>query len=321
MRRYLTPILVAIIAITGAVVAGSAVGRALRPMADNAAKATTNLRIPSPLYIEDRELDLGDIAETVEYRCTLNIRNSSDQSVTISRFANTCNCLSITPNQNVVVPPGESLPLELVIRATLDPAELSGTPVQTSIQLAAVYDSQGKQGQAEWDIRYKIIPTIRLDPVRVQFAQHSIQAGGLIRRATVHLSAGVNSVEAVPHPEWKVDLIAAGASSPLAVQLVALARNPKTPRVIDDTILLTPVTEDGRRLPPKPLRITGELCPDVVSTPRMLHFGRIAVGERVTDNLRFSSLTGSDYTLDVQSAPVGWTVVRATNDPQVYCMR
>lgn len=277
---------------------------------------------PGPLFIPVHELELGKIPEATEHKHRFPISNTGTNTIVIRHFENSCNCLSIAPNQDVELQPGDVKDFELTIRALPEQTEkLANEEERRLLLFTAIYITQGQQQRTEWAITYQITPTIRVEPLRDSFGKHSITAGSLVRRASIQLAKNTKTVEVSPHPEWEIRLIpASGEANPSSVlQLVAIARHPKTSRIIDDTITLTPINRDGLRLPAKTFRLEGALSPDVVVAFETLHYGHVVIGNKVTDTVRFLSLTDMKFkVVEAQELPSGWQVTRSDYDEHVW---
>ncbi len=276
---------------------------------------------PILLTVSADELEIGKLPESSEHHHPFHIRNSSTDAVVIRRFESSCNCLSVTPGQDVTLLPGESVRFDLAIRATPELKEtLPDGGIRRELLLTPVFaTTTEKEQRVDFEFAYHLTPTIRLEPARIAFGQRSIRADGLILRATIQLAPDVKSVEVAPHPEWDVRLIPNGPQTSSTQLVMLIARNPKVCRPVIDVISFTPVTHDGSKWPNKSLQVDGEISPDVVATPRTLHYGRAAVGETMTDTVRLHSLTGTPFkVLGVRQLPDGWHAIPSEYDEHVW---
>ncbi|MFO0810873.1 MAG: hypothetical protein U0746_19770 [Gemmataceae bacterium] len=85
---------------------------------------------------------------------------------------------------------------------------------------------------------------------------------------------------------------------------------------------ITPTHRDGRRLPAKVVRVTGEVVSDVAVSPPVAYFGRTPLGGRADETVRLYSRTGTPFrVVGVETSDGRLAVEAAQGQAAMYTLR
>jgi hypothetical protein len=121
----------------------------------------------------------------------------------------------------------------------------------------------------------------------------------------IHLSPTATTVEVIDHEHWNTEV---RTKADGMVEIHCVAKAPRVPRRIDDTLFIQPIVANGDLLMQKALRIQGDIQADIQNRPSLIHAGRVVVQTEIQERLQLISLSESIFTADVQSAPPGVSI-------------
>jgi hypothetical protein len=269
-------------------------------------------RETDPLSISEDDLNLGEVLESEKHEHSIHVYNRSSKKIVVRSISANCDCLQISPNRDVELGPGGSIPVALVLRATISPKqERTDNGYRLTVPVEIQYSSaSGKLVRKEWVLEATLAPVITLRQKAVDVGSYSILAALPEQVIEVEAEAFVKEVRCDVSPLWKTRIVKEGASErKTRFRITVSVAETPSPRKISDVLRIVPVGEGGVLLPGKEVRLLGEFLPDVVATPPTLHAGRPAVGATVTEWVRVHSLTNRPFSIERVETGEGLTVV------------
>jgi hypothetical protein len=258
--------------------------------------APSDEAVNAALTIPEEELDLGRVWETNSHEHVVHITNLTDRPVTITNFEKTCNCVTITPYADVTLEPRETKAFAL--RLGLNSRTKPSDPMATEpfrVRFAARYEGQPEHAKAEWQLKAEVRPTIRLNPSVFRLGTRSDRQP-IEEHIQIEAGPGVESIEGEPAAGWGLEISRVGAGEASRKFAGVLRRKGDArPGTVSDVIRFHPLDDQGRRLPPKELKVEGEVARDVVADPRELHHGRKPCGTSAEESIRLVSLTNRTF--------------------------
>lgn len=265
------------------------------------------------LTIPQEELDLGRVWETTSYEHVVHVTNLTDQPVTIDRFERTCNCVAVTPHGDVTIGPRETeaFTLKLMLNSRAGPSDRMG-PEPFRVRFAARYEGQPENVQAEWLLKAEVLPTLRLKPGLLRLGTKSDRQV-IEEKVQIEAGSGVESIEGEPASGWGLELTPDGAGDG-SKRFTGILRRKDDAKAgaVSDIIRFHPLDGHGKRLPPKELKVEGEVAQDVVADPREIQHGRKLCGTSAEETVRLGSLTDRTFrVVAVTSTSADLKVTRA----------
>jgi hypothetical protein len=141
-----------------------------------------------------------------------------------------------------------------------------------------------------------VVPTIRAVPSVVRLGVRSHLEQLFEKSVAIEAAAEIQRLESEAPPAWTVAISRdAARSAPTGFRVTIRSKDAPAIRQFKDVIRLTPVTGDGRRLPPKELTVEGEIVHDIAAHPRDIRFGRRLGGTTAEEAIRLLSLTNRRF--------------------------
>jgi hypothetical protein len=250
------------------------------------------------LVVAEDDLDLGRCYQTRSARHRFRITNRSTNTITLTRFDTSCECLRISPESDVVLQPSETKAFEvdLTLVSRAQAATLSEEARRVSAGVRYTVTAGGEEHRTSWEFRCVLVPTIRCEPAIVRLGTLSARLPGIERIVRIKATEEVASVETEDNSAvWTVAIEREAPDSLPQSFRATLRAKEQRPRLVSDRIRFRPVRRDGTRLPPIEVRIEGEVVEDVVAQPREIHFGRQAFEAMLEEAIQLHSLTDKSF--------------------------
>jgi hypothetical protein len=153
------------------------------------------------------------------------------------------------------------------------------------------------------------LPTLRFADLDLgPISNHSQQVD-----KTIPIEAGnsIKQIEVGTHSQWQLSLVRGQIATSFTLHL--RSNGILAARKVDDDIVLTPISAEGKKLPAKLLKISGEIMVDVVPSSKALYFGLRPCGTVGQDAIMLRSLTNTPFTVKhVFKTAIGLEVVDQT---------
>ncbi len=252
---------------------------------------------PAPaLVFAAEDLTFGPIPESEPVERELRLTNTTAEPITVERFETSCSCLGVEPAGSLTLAAGETKTLRIKLKAAIPSnAKLSGDGLfdETVTVTAVVPTTVHPTGRLRAEFRYTVRQTVRFEPAVVQLGVVSHREP-LTAKATLTLRPPIADVRVLPHPEWAVKLADGGNGRR---EIVATPIRPGVPRAVNDTLQFVPVGSDGVDRPARPLTLRGEVNHDITSSPTDILLGRLRLGTKTEETIRFVSRTNRKFTV------------------------
>ncbi len=317
MRKALT--------LGGLVAAALAVQYASAPT-DRVSGNTTPVAV-APVAIDERDLHVGPVFESDRVQHSLVITNTGGSPATIKRVAATCDCTDIVPAGGFCLQAGEARRVSMAISlpASMPPTADSPLSADTVLTIVRVqYEVDGKRGTTiQRKVRGTLLTTCTIRPQAVDLG--TILQRDAAARATVDIDVPdyVAGIECEPPAGWRASIETPYKTfQPGRYRVTLCNAVPLAVRRINTAMTITPSHNDGRRLPAKVVRVTGEVVGDIAASPPAVYFGRIPLGGRTDEAVRLYSRTGTPFRVDGVETSDGRLAVEAVEgQTAMYALR
>jgi hypothetical protein len=261
---------------------------------------STESSAPTPgearLVIADADLDLGTPYEADHYEHSFDVKNVTDQAITVAYWQRSCSCADVSPAGPVVFESGETKRLTAGFK--LIPKKWSDDPIEGVLFSVRIYPTIHENDEdvkiGAWEFHCRILPTIHFNPPVLNLGVHSEKEAAIEGSADVVALLDVRSVECTGSARWDVEVQSPNESTK-GYRLKVRSKGKLQPEEIRETFTVTTVRENGEPLPIKELQVVGKIVRDVVADPPQIQFGRQACGKSGTETVSLRSLTGGSF--------------------------
>ncbi len=225
--------------------------------------------------------------------------NPGTGEVDIEDFSSSCTCSSISP-RSLVIPSGQTRTIRLTIDLTGHAPQYQDNSVhEFEVSLAPRIKTGSPRSSEVWAVRGRVRTVIQVKPSVVDLGRYSELAQPLPAGSVeVMVAEAVRSVATRSSTtQFHASLEPVG-HTPGRRKLTVTPVGKLRVGPISSHVTLLSHGKEGRRLPPKEIRITGEVLPDVQASPPAVLFGAKMVGEKVEDTLTLRSLVGQPFRLE-----------------------
>lgn len=224
------------------------------------------------LFIDPKQLDLGEVWATPNHSFTLNVQNLAGSPRTITRFQTTCGCLQLLP-ENRTLQPGEKVEFAAQIQLLPGlPSERGVSHWPKTVQIDPVF-KENLVPIPGWRLKGVVRNRIGIDTAQLSFADLCIHGGPAITRkvrAKNYLSG--QTLTATIKPEWgKVKIENSGIADEFLVLVTPSPSLPIGPFRFD--VPLSVQTTEEEKFPGPILEISGDMQPSSRVMPRVVFLG------------------------------------------------
>lgn len=245
--------------------------------------------------VEATSLDFGEAWESDQFDWDFTVTNKSSEPVEVRGFRKSCACISIEP-QNLLLVPGqpETVRIRLNLRSRNSAPESRDFGVEIE---PAIFNRNGEvlKGVKPWVVHGKIRRVLWAEPPHFRF--------GKLSNLTLPLPQSIQLKSAVPfaslavtttRPDWSASAICASNASTDWIVTVVPPTRLEIGR-IDCTVDLTPELANGDSLPPHQLRVEGEVVHDVQANTSWVILGPRRLEEVAEERIWLYSLTNQSF--------------------------
>lgn len=293
-RSVLLTILVATPVCLAAYFIGSSLGEL--PAKHNSPVADSPVA-PAGLFIDPRELNLGEVWESPDFTATVRLQNTSDQDIAVSKFSTSCNCSGVEP-PSPVVPANGSVLLRVNINLTY-PLPYAWGVEKRPFSLAIAPILAGGKATRGWETTATIKSRVSLSALRLEFADKCTH-GGLVVRRKVEATAYVPlaGLEATAHPNLASVQVKPLPGSPGKYE-ITIGPDPKLPLgPFEFDVPIIAVTPDGVRYRCATIRVRGDMQPATRIVPGIVFLGEQLIGSEATAEVSVRLPKGSGWAVD-----------------------
>jgi hypothetical protein len=244
------------------------------------------------LHVAANSLNFGEVWENAEFVWVLPIENRSTQEVRITDFSSSCNCSKIEP-RSLTIPSGELrkvvLTLDLTAAKTADEYRKAIRDFEVSIAPRC----EAAATPLSWTIWGRVRVPFVFEQPRLDLGRHSELAQPLLPR-TVALTglvplATLNCKTTLAHFKAQVQRTATRDR----FELTLTPTKPLTCGFHTFEVQVFPQLVSGEELPGKTLPVRVRVESDLQTTPPVVVFGALPVGESAEEvlTLRFPDRT------------------------------
>jgi hypothetical protein len=231
-------ILLAIVAATGAAIAGDWAARRNTEEPRTTAKRETidGLEIDSP------HLDFGEVWASEDWSRLIPVRNTTERPIHVEEFRTGCPC-HVAETKALTIPPGETREVRLILDPAKQSPSLVGQPYRVDTELRPVIG--GWPAPRAWRVRGTIRPLIGTDTAAVLFGESNrVGQPPVSRRVRVQFrDAGVAAAEVRPAV---ADVRVVAGGSPTEWSVVVTPHTDRKPGPFTGTLTITNLSPDGR---------------------------------------------------------------------------
>jgi hypothetical protein len=254
------------------------------------------------LSVPAEKLDFAEVWETDRFAWTLPVENCGSERVAVTGVVGSCQCLTVEPQQFALDPGGRiDLRLALDLRPRSGEKAESGVRPFSVVLMPIIKPEPGRVWRSpEWKVSGRVRRVLDA-PDEVWLGTHSEFAPALLPRSvTVVPKVPVRSLRATVDRSDIVADVSADRERPdrFVVELTAKDGGSYGPGDISWSVTLHSVAADGTELPPKTIRLTGRIVPDVRSEPLEVLFPARTVGDVVEEVVSLRSLTGTPFRIE-----------------------
>ncbi|HEY7426950.1 MAG TPA: hypothetical protein VH682_22130 [Gemmataceae bacterium] len=229
------------------------------------------------LSIEPVELNLGEVWEDPDFTALVQLRNTSDHDIAVSKFSTSCTCSGIEP-PSPVVPAKGSVPLKVKMDLTHSLPHAWGVE-RRPFSLAIHPIVTGGEAPNGWEITGIVRSRVSLSDLRLEFADQCTHAGPAVRRkvrATAYLPLA--ALEATPQPHVASVHIEPLRESPGEYEIV-IAPDPNLPvGAFQFKVPVTAVAPEDVRYRCATIQVCGEMQPSTRIVPGVVLLGEHSLG-------------------------------------------
>ncbi|MCI0704050.1 MAG: DUF1573 domain-containing protein [Planctomycetia bacterium] len=244
------------------------------------------------LVIDPQYLNFGEVWETDQFEWTLTVENRGSDTSTVTGLHGSCTCMSVTPSQ-FTLPPGQKQHVQVVLNLR---SRSSQTDVPTQDDFAASLQAnlRGKEKPVYWELRGRIRRSIStLDRIDLGSVSHRSPSAATQLLPVRSLSGSISSLEVKPSPPIIRTELSRGTGDSFQITVLPVTGLAKGKH--ESAVILTPVQENGERLPSIKVPVTFEVGEEVQATPQVIQFGGREVGQEAREALTLRSLGGLSF--------------------------
>src|SRR5581483_2805047 len=238
-------------------------------------------------------VDFGEVSETDRFGWTVPVENRGSERVIIAAVYGSCECAAVEPQQ-FTLGPGERTDLRLTLDLRPRPGKkVEGDVWPFSVVLTPHVKSESGQvlKSPEWKLSGRVRRVLDV-PDEVPLGTHSEFAPALLPRPVVVVAkVPVRSLRVeIDRPDIAADVN--GDRDRPDRFVVGLTTKGSGSFGLGDvawSIKLHPLAADGAELPPKTIRFTGRVVPDVRADPPEVLYPARAVGDVVEEAVSLRS--------------------------------
>jgi hypothetical protein len=267
----------------------------------------------------------GEVSESDRFEWTVPVENREPEAVAVTGIAGSCECMAVEPQQFTLEPGGR-----IDLRLTLDLRPRPEKRVEADVwpfEVVLMPLFKPEPGKVRRSPEWKVSGRVRrvLDvPDEVSLGTHSEFAPALLPRSLVVIpKVPVRSLRAeVDRPDVAAD-VRSDPDRPdrFVVELTAKESWSLGLGDVAWGVTLHPLAADGTELPPKTIRLTGRVVPDVRAEPPEVLYPARAVGDVVEEVVSLRSLTGTPFRVERVTAEGVGLGVEPVGDGADYRMR
>lgn len=321
MRQSVLLLILGVPATAGAVVAGT--------LAHQLIRSQERIRQVSPsiptLNVPTEKLNFAEAWETDRFEWTLPVENCGPERVVVTGVAGSCQCLTVEPQQ-FTLDAGGRVDLRLTLDLRPRPGETAEADVRPfSVVLMPIIKAvPGKVWKSpEWKLSGRVRRALDV-PDEVPLGTHSEFAPALLPRSVVVVpKVPIQSLRAVVDRSDIAADVTADRDQPdrFIVELTAKDGVSFGPGDAAWAVTLHPVAAEGIELPPKTIRFTGRVVPDVRAEPPEVLYPARAVGDVVEEVVSLRSLTDTPFGIESVTAEGAGVSVEPTGEGAGYRVR
>lgn len=249
--------------------------------------------------IAHADLQMGSVAEQVDLRHSISIRNvHPSRSVDIA-LAASCHCTAISPSE-LHLSPGESRQVEFAIDLTPAPPQFSTRFDRPfSVKLIAKDRGSGKKFRSrQWDLTATVHRSVIADPpaVHLSGAHEIIQGVPGVFRVNLQSKVPLKKVSADLRPQ--IGSIAAHKSGDHYFLEYSYGGE-GLPSEFKANIYVTALAQSGEAIPEIIIPVIGRVVPPYRMTPGHIAFSPLPIGMEATRNLSLISLHGKPFHVEL----------------------
>lgn len=248
---------------------------------------------PESPRLSATDLEFGESWAVPDFQWVMNLVNSGDQDVQITRFQSTCHCTSIAP-ETVVIPAGKSVPITLHLDLTPSGAQDLITPARPfEVSITAIVSGTGAS-QEPWLVKGAVRPSFVASHQEVRFP-HLLVQGEPFESSSVTLRPQVKAQRV--HASCESDL-ATTALHTLPGDAFALEVTPSTRLPVgwfSIPIAISIDDEFGQSLPDCTIIARGEVVSDIYALPSTIDYSIVPLGTRVAQSITLQTHLGTEF--------------------------
>jgi hypothetical protein len=259
------------------------------------AKQTPPLSIPPGL------LDLGEVWSTNNFQTIVPVTNTTSHPIKVSQMRTTCSCARVEPSAFELLP-GATQPVS--IRANLtgyaQDSEVAKSAAGSvfGIGIMPVFTSNnGPESRLQWSLTGRVHTALNL-PHSIYFNRVDMDRDAVQRTFVVTPLIDVQGLEFESSSASAIAMAMGSRRDLKAPISVELTLNPlQKPGWFDDSLQVSAIAADGKRLPAQEIRLVGTVIADIDWSPKQFVFGAQQADKSLVSDLSIWSRSGTRFKL------------------------
>jgi len=232
----------------------------------------------SVLAVSKQYLDFGEVWARKDFRWDLAVRNCSADEITIYSVVSGCSCASTArETSRIRLPPGDTVEVPLLLDLISEVSVGGGEPVR-GVAIDLIFGLGQSVPPARFTLCGRVRRPFTIEPAMIQYGESLVKGRPFTARClSVKLLTPLREIRAHCDPPVGSVSVRRMPHGTYTVLFEPLAQLPEGG--FSAELKLVGVTEDGEVLPPWPVKVLGNVMPEIGAIPSSLYLGIHRVGQ------------------------------------------
>ncbi len=271
-------------------------------LAKHAPQSSPQRKFATPLRIDPKSLDLGEMLEAKRVDRKLTIENMSDRSISVERFETSCTCMGLKP-ERMTLPPRRKGEIELTMNFSRPPAVMHDAKAWESRLAIRAFGGKTAAGEpllGQWFIRSRVQAALMAEPGMAHFDDLTRGQAGAPIRISLRPTIRADDIAVTSYPKWlSCSISNRDGRFELVVQPKAMEKAGTFQGEIDIDLL----DRDSRAVSHQSMKARARVLEKVVALPAEVALGVVGVGREASQTITIIPRVAGELRVVGMNAP------------------